>query len=291
MNGNETKKIYGLSAKQMPFYEQFKDIATRNPDLILDQVMGFFEALYKGTETKRAVIGLSGGIDSALTTFFAVKYFGPENVFVVKMPYGKISSSESIAYANLLIEQLNIPDENVFEIGIEKAVDETIESLKKAGVKLDAVDRGNVMARERMKILYAIARVFGGRVLDTCNITEVLIGYFTIGGDGQSDLNPMGGLYKTWVWELSRIFGLPQKIIDIAPSAGLEAGQTDEKDLGISYPALDLLLYLKYAKKVTDLFLENKYFFSKEVIEMVAKRVRASRYKSAPTPVLRLYLD
>ncbi|MEA2098413.1 MAG: NAD(+) synthase [Patescibacteria group bacterium] len=291
MNGNEVGKIYVLSAEQMPFYEQFKNIATRNSDLIFDQAMKFFDALYKGTEIKRAIIGLSGGIDSALVAFFAVKYFGAGNVFVVKMPNNRISSMESVVYADFIIKQFEIPDENVFEISIEKAVLATIESLEKAGVKLDAVDRGNVMARERMKILYAIARVFGGRVLDTCNLTEVLIGYFTIGGDGQSDLNPMGGLYKTWVWELSRIFGLPQEIIDIAPSAGLEAGQTDEEDFGISYPALDLLLYLKYAKKVTDLFLENEYFFSKEIIEMVAKQVRASGYKSVPTPVLRLYLD
>lgn len=286
MNRNKTKNIYVLSAKQMPFYEQFKDIVTRNSDLILDQVMEFFETLYRGTKTKRAVVGLSGGIDSALTTFFAVKYFGPENVFVAKMPYGKISSSESVDYANLLIKQFEIPDENVFEINIEKAVDETIKSLESAGVELDTVDRGNTMARERMKILYAIARVFGGRVFDTCNMTEILMGYFTIGGDGQSDLNPMGGLYKTWVWELARIFGLPQEIIDRAPSAELEAGQTDEEDMGISYPALDLLVYLRFAKGIARYSLENKYFYPREVVEAVEKKIRTSRYKSVPTPVL-----
>ena len=291
MNENKAKKVYMLSAKQMPFYEQFKNIATRNSDLIFDQVMGFFETLYRGTKTKRAVIGLSGGIDSALTTFFAVKYFGPENVFVAKMPYGKISSSESVDYANLLIEQLEIPDENVFEINTEKAVDETIRGLKNAGINLDTVDRGNTMARERMKILYVIARVFGGRVLDTCNMTEILMGYFTIGGDGQSDLNPMGDLYKTWVWELARIFDLPQEIIDRAPSAELEVGQTDEEDMGISYPALDLLVYLRFAKGVARSSLIDKYFYPREVVEAVEKQIRANRYKSVPTPVLRLDLN
>ena len=290
MNGNETKGIYVLSAKQMPFYKRFKDIATRNSDLILDQVMEFFEILYEGTEVKRAVVGLSGGIDSALTTFFAVKYFGPKNVFVVKMPNNGISSAESIAYANLLIEQLEIPDKNVFEIPIEKAVGATIRGLEKAGVELDAVDYGNAAARERMKNLYAIARVVKGRVLDTCNITEIFMGYFTVGGDGQSDLNPIGGLFKTWVWELARIFGLPQEIIDRTPSAELEVGQTDEEDMGISYPALDLLLYLRFTKDVGRFSLEDKYLYPRKIVEIVERRVRANRYKSVLTPVLRFNL-
>ena len=287
MNGTEAvKEVYVLSAEQMPLYEKFKDIATRNADLIFDQVMEFFKVLYEGTEVKRGVLGLSGGIDSALAAFFAVEYFGPENVFVAKMPNNEISSVESIVYANLLVEQLGVLDENVFEIPIGEAVEATIKGLEKAGVKLDAVDRGNVMARERMKNLYAIARVYGGRVLDTCNITEILMGYFTIGGDGQSDLNPMGGLFKTWVWELARYFRLPQEIIDRAPSAELVVGQTDEDDMGISYPALDLLLYLRYSKNVPESDLVDDYFYPKEIVEMVVKRVRANRYKSAPTPVL-----
>ena len=90
MNGKETiKEIYALSVEQMPFYEGFKNIATKNAEVISNRVMGFFEAQYKGTEIQRAVIGLSGGIDSALTTFFAVKYFGAKNVFVAKMPNNK----------------------------------------------------------------------------------------------------------------------------------------------------------------------------------------------------------
>ena len=287
MNGEKTTRgIYVLSAEQMPLYEKFKDIATRNSDLIFDQVIEFFEVLYKGTEIKRAVVGLSGGIDSALTAFFAARYFDPENVFVAKMPNDEISSEESIAYANLLIEQLGIPDKNVFEIPIGEAADATMKNLEKAGVKLDAVDRGNVMARERMKNLYAMARVFGGRVLDTCNKTEVLMGYFTVGGDGQSDLNPMGGLFKTWVWELARIFGLPQEIIDRAPSAELAVGQTDEKDMGISYLALDLLLYLRYVKNVSEDSLVDDYFYPREIVNMVVERVRVNRFKSIPTPVL-----
>ena len=291
MNGNKTiKGIYVLSAGQKPFYEKFKNIATRNVSKVLTQVMKFFEEQYKGIEIQRAVIGLSGGIDSALTTFFAVKYFGPENVFVVKMPNNETSSAESIALADILIEQLGIPDENVFEISVGEAVNVTIEGLKKAGVKLDAVDRGNVMARERMKILYAIARAFGGRVLDTCNATEIFMGYFTVGGDGQSDLNPMGGLFKTWVWELAGIFGLPQEIIDRAPSAELKVGQTDEEDLGISYPALDLLLYLRYVKNVSEDSLVDEYFYPREIVDMALKRVKANRFKSMPTPVLKIDL-
>ena len=291
MNENKTiKGIYVLSAEQKPFYEKFKNIATRNVSKVLTQVMKFFEEQYKGIEIQRAVIGLSGGIDSALTTFFAVKYFGSENVFVAKMPNNETSSAESIALADILVEQLGIPDKNVFEISVGEAVNATIEGLKKAGVKLDAVDRGNVMARERMKILYAIARVFGGRVLDTCNVTEIFMGYFTIGGDGQSDLNPMGGFFKTWVWELAGIFGLPQEIIDRAPSAELKVGQTDEEDLGISYPALDLLLYLRYVKNVSEDSLVDEYFYPREIVDMALKRVKANRFKSMPTPVLKIDL-
>ena len=278
-------RVYRLREEQLKFYKELQQIAIGQNEEIAGRITRFIEAMHRKTGRPNAIIGVSGGIDSSLVAILCKEALGKENVIVVKMPYLKVSSGESLEYVNLLIKSLGLPAENVFEIPINKAVDATIESLEKAGVELDLTDKGNIMARERMKILYAIARVRNGLVIDTCNKTEVSIGYLTIYGDGASDYNPLGGIYKLWVRELAKYFGMPNRIIQRKPTAELKNGQSDEKDLGISYPALDLMLWLLDERKVSEKRLTTDYYYPAEVVKMVIDRIAANGFKNELPPI------
>lgn len=279
------REVYRLNERQLMFYEELRQTAVRQSLEVAGRITRFIKAMHRKTGRPNAVIGVSGGIDSSLTATLCKKALGKENVIVVKMPYLGISSDESLEYADLLIESLGLPAENVFEIPINEAVDATIGNLEKAGVVLSSTDRGNIMARERMKILYAIARVKNGLVVDTCNKTEVLLGYLTRYGDGASDYNPVGGLYKTWVWELAKYFGVPNRIIQRKPAAELKKGQSDEEDLGISYPAVDLMFLLLNERQMSEESLTTDYYYPAEVVKMIVERVAANSFKSELPPM------
>ena len=291
MNGNKIKGIHDLSKKQIPFYRNFRDIGQNNLEIIIDEIVDFirFHHTEVGNgEIAKAVVGVSGGVDSAVVLALAKRVLGAENVIAVKMPYIEISSKESISYANSLVEKLGIKD--VREISINEATNAIISGVGKSGDDLTSFVKGNTMARMRMAILYAIAGANGGRVLDTCNMTEIRMGYYTKYGDGASDNNPVGDLYKTWVWDLAKFLEIPQEIIDMAPSPELEKGQTDEGDMKITYRALDLLLYLMYEKNISKLTLVESYYFSEEVINMVVRKINESEHKRHLAPVCEINL-
>ena len=279
------REIYELKEKQTKFYQELRQIAVEQSEEIANRIVRFIRLMHRKAERPYAVIGFSGGIDSSLTAALCVQALGGGNAIGVKMPYLKMSSNESLKYANLLIKALELSAENIFEIPINKAVDATIEDLEKASVTLSLVDKGNIMARERMKILYAVAAAKNGLVVDTCNKTEVCTGYYTRYGDGGCDYNPVGGVYKTWVWELSKYLGVPNEIIQRRPSAELEAGQSDEDDLRISYPALDLMLWFLNEKRVSRKELTQKYGYPAEIVRMVVERVAANSFKNELPPV------
>jgi NAD+ synthase len=190
----------------------------------------------KRTGLQRAVVGLSGGIDSALSCVLAARALGPENVLAVRMPYAT-SSPESLTHAQLIIDQTGVQSET-FEI--TDMVQPLLKTLPEGAEKR----AGNVMARARMIVLYDRSAGANALVVGTGNKTEILLGYTTLYGDSASALNPLGDLYKTQVRQLSRHLGLPQPILDKAPSADLWAGQTDEGELGFTYARVDQLLYL-----------------------------------------------
>src|ERR1039457_1152119 len=183
----------------------------------------------------KAVLGLSGGIDSALVAYLAAEALGPENVHAFTMPY-RSSNPESEAHARLVAGELGI---NFQVIEITPMVDVYFNLYPDA----DNMRRGNKMARERMTILYDQSGACGALVLGTSNKTELLLGYGTLFGDMASALNPIGDIYKSQVWQLSEAVGVPQAIIDKKPSADLWAGQTDEQELGFTYREVDELLY------------------------------------------------
>lgn len=184
----------------------------------------------------RVVIGVSGGIDSALSTYLAVDALGKENVVAFLMPYRE-SSSSSITDGLAVCDDLDI-DRRIVEIS--PMVDAYFENYPEA----DNNRRGNKMARERMSILYDQSAQEKALVLGTSNKSELLLGYSTLFGDMASALNPLGDLYKTQVYELSKYLSLPESVVEKMPSADLWEGQTDEKELGFSYFDVDKIFYL-----------------------------------------------
>ncbi len=184
----------------------------------------------------KAILGLSGGIDSALVAYLCARALGPENVYAIRMPY-KASAASSLSDAQRIVDALGI---NCETVEITDAVDGYLRHAPDA----DARRKGNVMARMRMLILFDQSARHGALPVGTGNKTERLMGYFTWHADDTPPVNPIGDLFKTQVWALARHLGVPNEVVDKPPSADLEANQTDEGDLGITYAKADRILNL-----------------------------------------------
>jgi len=185
------------------------------------------------------VVGLSGGVDSALSTALAARALGPERVLALLLPY-RSSAPESSEDARAVAEQLGIEART---IDISPMIDAFFDTHEP---EADQVRRGNKMARERMGILFDQAKKRRGLVLGTSNKTEILLGYSTIFGDNASSINPLGDLYKQQVWQLAEHLELPRSVVEKKPSADLWPGQTDEGELGFAYRTADEVLYLMF---------------------------------------------
>ncbi len=217
----------------------------------------------------RAVLGLSGGVDSALVAFLCVRALGAQNVHAVRMPY-RTSSSDSLADARAVVDALGC---NERTIDITAAVDGYLQYEPGA----DARRRGNVMARTRMLVLFDQSARLGALPIGTGNKTERMMGYFTWHADDTPPLNPIGDLFKTQVWQLARFVGVPERIVAKAPSADLEANQTDETDLGITYRKADGILALLLAG-FSDAKIVARGFISEDVA-LVRGRVDGTHWK------------
>lgn len=219
---------------------------------------------------KKAVLGLSGGIDSALSCYLAAQAFGAENVLAIRMPY-KASSPDSLAHAQLVIDDLGIASETL-------DITPIVEPLFEATPDITPHRMGNVMARTRMLILYDRSMAWQALVVGTSNKSEILLGYGTIFGDLASAVNPIGDLYKTQVRQLSAAMGVPQPILDKQPSADLRPGQTDEDELGFTYAEVDQLLHLIVDERysVGEVLAVG---YSAEFVAQVMKLVQRNHYK------------
>ena len=231
------------------------------------------------TGLSRVVLGLSGGVDSALVAALAVRAFSPRNVLALMMPYAS-SSADSLDHARLVAEALGI--RTVLE-EITPQIDAYFEHHEQAG----RARRGNKMARERMTILYDYSQREEALVLGTSNKTELLLGYSTIFGDSASAVNPIGDLYKTQVFSLSRHLGVPEEIVEKAPSADLWVGQTDEEELGFRYSQVDRLLYHMVDRRERRQGL-LRLGFGEAFIDQVVLLMHRSQYKRKMPVIVKL---
>jgi NAD+ synthetase len=218
---------------------------------------------------RRAVVGLSGGVDSAVVAALAVRALGPRNVHCIRMPY-RTSSADSLQDAQAVLDALGCESRT---IEITGAVDGYLAFEPDA----DARRRGNIMARTRMIVLFDQSAKHDALPLGTGNKTERMMGYFTWHADDSPPLNPIGDLYKTQVWALARHLGVPERIVAKAPSADLEANQTDEGDLGISYYQADKILALLLGGYAPAKIVARG--FPAHDVEIVRRRVASTHWK------------
>ncbi|HLB49774.1 MAG TPA: NAD+ synthase [Anaerolineales bacterium] len=250
-----------------------------NTDLARKILVSFIRDEITRAGLSRAVVGLSGGIDSALACMLAAEALGPQNVLALRLPY-KTSSPDSMAHAELVIDQTGVQSETV---AITDMVDPILATIPPG----EAKRRGNVMARARMIVWYDRSVAFNGLVVGTSNKTEILLGYSTLFGDSASALNPLGDLYKTQVRQLAAAVGVPRLIIDKAPSADLWEGQTDEGELGFTYARVDQLLYF---------LVDQRYNrdeaiaagFEAPFVDRVLTTVRRNQFKRMPPIIAKL---
>lgn len=242
-----------------------------NPHLVADWLVKFLQdECVRKRGISRAVIGLSGGVDSAVTTYLCARAFGPENTFVFRMPY-KISSPESFAHAQLVIDELGLPDRT---IDITAMADGYLTQFEDDA---SATRIGNVCARCRMIVLFDQSAKLRALPIGTGNKTERMFGYFTWHADDAPPINPLGDLYKTQVWRLAEHLGVPEVIIQKPPTADLVKGQTDEGDFGISYRRADRILCRLLAGWTPEQLIE--FGFDKNDVEIVRRRVATTHWK------------
>ena len=193
-----------------------------NTDTALQILTRFIHTEITRAGFSRAVINLSGGLDSSLSCYLAVQALGADNVLALRLPY-KSSSPDSAEHAQLVIDTLGVQS---LTIPISEMADALIDQFP----DMDRIRQGNIMARLRMIVLYDQSQAFRGLAIGTGNKTEILLGYTTLYGDSASALNPLGDLYKTQVRQLGEAVGVPQVILDKPPTADLWSGQLDVND-------------------------------------------------------------
>lgn len=235
----------------------------------IEKIVEQLKAYFQKAGFQKAVVGLSGGVDSSLTAALTVKALGKENVTGIMMPNEEVSSAHSIKDAKKVATQLETQTHSI-------PINPFLEQYKKLSWIPNKLADINIQARIRATVLYHYANTHNALVVGTGNKTELKLGYFTKYGDGACDVLPIGNLYKSQVWEMAKAMELPQSVIEKAPSAELSHGQTDEEDLGMRYTQIDEILKKLEAghKAETD---EEKRIF---------ERVKNNEHKNNMPPIL-----
>lgn len=250
-----------------------------NTDVARKIITGFIKSEITRVGYSRAVINLSGGLDSALSCALAAEALGPENVLALRLPY-RTSSPDSLEHAQLMIDKFKVQSKTI-------EITDMVDPLIAQDPEMSNTRKGNIMARSRMIVLYDQSEAFKGLPIGTSNKTEILLGYSTMWGDMASAINPIGDLYKTQARQLSRALGIPSPIVDKPPSADLWVGQTDESELGFTYEQVDKLLFLLVDQRYSaqDLIEEG---FDEKFVHGVIARVRRFQFKRMMPPIVKL---
>jgi len=255
------------------------------PAQAIEVIVGFIRAQMAQTGFSRLVVGLSGGVDSATVAFLAARALGPDDLLAVRMPY-RTSSDSSETDALRVVEALGCRTERVEITSMVEPMLALVTGGDEASLN---VRRGNVMARQRMIVLYDRSAAFDALVIGTSNKTEALLGYGTLHGDMAAGLAPIGDLYKTQLRAVAGELGVPQEILDKPPSADLWPGQTDEDELGRSYDLLDRALFALVDRRWSaDRCVSAG--LDRALVEWVAGRVARMEFKRQPPPVAKLSL-
>ncbi len=250
-----------------------------NTDLARKILVMFLRDAVTKVGFERAILNLSGGIDSALVAYLVAEAVGPDNVLALRLPY-QSSSQDSLDDAQAVIDALGIRSDT---IEITPMVDPLLARFPDAS----NLRKGNIMARMRMVVLYDQSVAFRALPIGTSNKTETLLGYTTIYGDNAAGVQPIADLYKAQVRQLSRAVGVPSSVIDKPPSADLWAGQTDEAELGFTYDLADQVLYLLVDERYTveEVIAEG---FDRKFVEKIWRQVRINHYKRTMPNVAKL---
>jgi len=259
--------------KQIPKLAEPRSVTDRlaiHPELTRKLLVEFIRNETRKFGFERVVLGISGGLDSALAATLAAEALGPENVVGLILPY-KTSSPESEGHARLLIEQLGIAYDR---IDITAMADPLLNFYP----DMSNLRRGNIMARMRMICVFDRSAAEKALVLGTSNKTETLLGYTTWYGDNAASIQPIADLYKTQVRTLARALGVPQPILDKKPSADLWPGQTDEAEMGLEYDIVDQVLYLLVDERIDPEQVVARGF-SQALVDKTIRTVRNMQFK------------
>ena len=261
-----------------PLFELPAELAI-DTDIARRVIAEFIRGQLRQAGFERLVLGLSGGIDSALVAYLAAEAIGAERLLCVLMPY-RTSSPASLADGEEVVRRLGSASEVV-------DVSPMVDAYFGGSRDVSPIRQGNYTARQRMAVLYDHSVTWGGLVVGTGNKTESLIGYTTIFGDNACAFNPIGDLYKSQVRQLAAAIGVPDRIISKPPSADLWPGQTDEGEADFTYPVLDRLLFWRIDKRrsIEELV---RLGFDRALVERVDRLVAISEFKRQVPPIAKL---
>lgn len=241
------------------------DLIQFSPEEEAIRITSFFKAVFQEQKIYKAVIGVSGGIDSGTSFCLLAMAVPNENIYVLHLPYFETSDQD----VDDILKTVGFPSSQYSSISIKKMTDNLIEELHIPDG--DIVRRGNIMARSRMIMLYDFAKENNALVVGTENRSEYFLGYFTRFGDEASDIEPLQHLYKTQVYEIAKHIGVPSSVINKKPSANLWESQTDEGEFGFLYAEADPVLYRYFDKKETLEEIEKTHPNARKIIDFANK--------------------
>ena len=255
------------------------------PAQTVEIIVAFVRSQLEQAGFQRLVVGLSGGVDSATVAYLAARAIGPDSLLAIRMPY-RTSSDASETDALRVVDDLGCRTERV---DITPMVEPMLALIDDPDANAANVRRGNVMARQRMIVLYDRSAAFDALVIGTSNKTEALLGYGTLHGDMAAAIQPIGDLYKSQLRAVARELGVPEEVVTKPPSADLWPGQTDEGELGRTYEDLDRALFALVDRRWTiDRCVREG--LERSLVEWVDRRVARMEFKRQPAPVAKVSL-